>query len=395
MSSHSISKEFKLNLDILEKCRKQMGYSIDDVKKKIKTIDLIEAGEKRPTYKQLEELGKLYDVPRRVFISKELPPEYRYDEKPNFRKFKNYEVFVSDARKLVNQAKRYRDFFLELREDIELPITPFSLGQDMTSEKIKKMSPEEASIWARNWLSLKESKHLTFNQLREKLEEKSIFVFLSNKFRGSGHIGKDSNFRGVCLTHEVMPIIIINDSDARKAQSFTLFHELGHLLRNDDAIDSFEESDSSTEWWCEDFSGNFLMPRKEFLENIEQWKKIVDFENELELEIVEKIADHFQVSTHACLVRMQRVKVISKEKYDDLDEERKEKNEEYLKILKDSEGGLPRNRPNEVKKQFGLPFIRTVFDAWYQKDLNLVQVLRVFDLKKVSHVRKIEGELKP
>lgn len=287
MSSHSISKEFELNLDILEKCRKQMGYSIDDVKKKIKvkSIELIEAGKKRPTYKQLEELGKLYDVPRRVFISKELPPEYRYDEKPNFRKFKNYEVFVSDTRKLVNQAKRYRDFFLELREDIELPITPFSLGNDMTSEKIKKMSPEEASIWARKLLSLKDTDRLNFDQLREKLEEKSIFVFLSNKFRGSGHMGKDSNFRGACLLHEVMPIIIINDSDTKKAQSFTLFHELGHLLRNDDAIDSFEEN-KPNEQWCEDFSGNFLMPKNQFTEEIKRWKEKIDFEKDLDLSLI-------------------------------------------------------------------------------------------------------------
>lgn len=389
MSSHSISKEFEPNPDILRKCREQMGYSIDDVKKKIKvkSIELIEAGKKRPTYKQLEDLGKLYDVPDWVFISKELPPEYRYDEKPNFRKFKNSEVFVSGTRKLFNQAKDYRDFFLELREDIELPITPFSLGQDMTSEKIKKMSPKGASIWARNWLSLKDTDRLNFDQLREKLEEKSIFVFLSNKFRGAGNI-KGINFRGTCLTHEVMPIIIINDSDARKAQSFTLFHELGHLLRNDDAIDSFEESNSTIELWCEDFSGNFLMPENEFMKMIKEWKEKIDFEKDLKLKIVKDIADYFQVSTHSCLVRMRRLEVISKEKYDTLNAERENQNENYS-------GFAPRKRHNEVKKRFGLPFIRTVFDAWHQKELNLVQVLRVFDLKKVSHVRKIEGELKP
>ena len=64
-----IAGKFKLNVDILKRCREQMNLSQDDVKKKISSINSIESGVKRPTYKQLDTLSDLYQVPRWVFIA--------------------------------------------------------------------------------------------------------------------------------------------------------------------------------------------------------------------------------------------------------------------------------------------------------------------------------------
>ena len=81
-----IAQKFQLNLEIIRRCREQAGLSQAEVKTKIGSISFIESGKKRPTYKQLDILADLYQVPRWVFITDELPQEYQYMEKPAFRK---------------------------------------------------------------------------------------------------------------------------------------------------------------------------------------------------------------------------------------------------------------------------------------------------------------------
>lgn len=381
--SSIISEKLPFNRAVLKQCREQLGYSLEDVGKKIKGIALFEEGKKRPTFKQLDELAKLYDVPRWVFISEELPPEYRYQQKVSFRRFSKSKVFSSKVRLLVAEVERYRDFFLELREDMEEPVPAFSAREVGTTQEVKKMSEQEVALRTRKWLSI--TVPLKFEQLREKLEQKSVFVFLTSKFKGNAYIGK-GDFRGISLPHEKMPIIIINDSDIKKAQSFTLFHELGHLLRGDPAIDSWEDTDDFEEKWCDNFSGNLLMPREQFEQEVAKWWKKNGERLALDLGVVKNIAKHFQVSAYACSVRLRRVEAISQEQYEELVTE--------LNNPQNSSGFVNRHRNTEIKNQFGKPFIRAVFTAWHDKELSLVQVLRILNCKRVDHVLKIEKELK-
>ena len=200
-----ISQELPLNHRVLRQCREQMGLSMDDVAKEIPSIDQIEKDEKRPTYIQLDKLAKLYEVPRWVFISKDLPQEYRYEQKPSFRRLSNAQTFRdnSKVRKLVARVERYRDLLIELREDLDDAVTPFA------GPGVRGLSPQEAANSARWWLKLETP--LDFAGLKEKLEEKSVFIFLTSKYRGWSHIDgawsyidKDV-FRGLCLTHKTMP----------------------------------------------------------------------------------------------------------------------------------------------------------------------------------------------
>ena len=67
-----------VNPAILLQCRKQMALDIEEVKRKIGSIESIESGEKYPTFNQLSILAEMYNVPRWVFISEELPSEYNF-----------------------------------------------------------------------------------------------------------------------------------------------------------------------------------------------------------------------------------------------------------------------------------------------------------------------------
>lgn len=368
-----------INPAILRQCREQMALNVDSVKKKVSLIESIEAGVKLPTYKQLDTLADLYKVPRWVFISEELPPEYDFVESvPAFRQFtrQTEEVFSDPkVRGLVAQVGRLRELALELREDIGEPIEPLSLPKVEGPGN----SHSEIANAIRSWLKVKGN--LEFPEWRSKLEQKGIFVFMTDKYQGWSHIEKET-FRGLSIYHPVLPIIIINDSDAKKAQSFTLLHELGHLFRKENAVDSWSDQDKRIEKWCDDLAGEILMPRAPFL-------KEVNHAGMDSLEAIKKVAKEFRVSPYACLVRLRNLRKISQDAYSEFEDELEREYRELQKKWRENPGGVSRNRAKEVLKQYGRIYTDTLFQAYYNKDLSLHKLSKLFGLKQASQALEL------
>ncbi len=356
------------NPNVLKQCREQLGISLDEAKKKVSTVDKLEEGSKFPTFKQLDTLATLYQVPRWVFITKELPQEYQYKQHPVFRRFKDAPAFQDvKVKKLVAVVEQYRDLFIEFREDLNEPIPPFEAIE--ISDEV-----EEAAERVRRWLSLDDP--LSFDKLRERVEDKSVFVFLTSKYSGWSKI--DREFRGLCISHSQLPIIIINDSDAHKAQSFTLIHELGHLLKGNMAINNWQ-SDNQEESWCNAVAGSVLIPKESLPDDIG------------ELQDIKEPAKELQVSPYAYLVRSRQLGRITQIQYkafiDTLqteydDNKRKQEKRDFV-----------RSRPSEVKKEFGLPFVRAVLTAHYSQEIGLHKVIQLFGLKRIDHVRELERKM--
>jgi Zn-dependent peptidase ImmA (M78 family) len=369
-----IAKDFKLNLNILRQCREQMSLSQDQVAKKVKSIHEIELGKKCPSYKQLDDLSSLYQVPRWVFIADRLPDEYQYTTTPAFRTFKGSTLFEdSKIRKLITRVEQYRDLFIDFRNDLDDPVQCF-VQPDL--DNINSIDSTASAV--REWLSLKNNVHLDFSELKKRLQEKSIFIFLTSKYPGWSHI--DTAFRGLAILHEIMPIIIINDSDSKNIQSFTLLHELGHILRKETAIDG-ELGYSQTEKWCDRFSGEVLMPASDRL-----WNTL----SSCELLNIESLAKKFKVSTYVCLVRLRQLQRIEESDYqshfDQLNKEYKESREKQKK----AQGGPPRNRVKEVKNQFGVSFINTVLTTWHHQEITLHKVVKLLGLKHPQQILDLE-----
>ena len=374
-----IAQTFQLNLATLKQCREQMALSLQDVKKKVSSIEIIEQGNKRPTYKQLDMLADLYQVPRWVFIADDLPEEFCFTETPVFRRFADSSVFNnSRVRQLVTKVKHYRDLFIELRQDLGEPIEPFS-------KPIFKNIDQKTAIAnsLRDWLSIPNKTYLEFAELKNRLEQKSLFIFLTSKYKGWSHIDRD--FRGMAVVDETMPIIIINDSDSKKAQSFTLIHELGHILRDDMGIDGEQSDDSPTEKWCDQLAGEFLMPASSPLWNTLSSNKLSE---------IKKFAQQFKVSPHACLVRLKQLRKIDQGTYNDHEDALREEYQALQEKLKQTPGGPSRNRSKEVQEQFGNAFVRTVLTSWHNQEITLHKVAKLFDLKRPQQVIELDQNLK-
>lgn len=192
-------------------------------------------------------------------------------------------------RYLVSQVERCRDLIIELQEDVGE-----SVGKFRPPVLRDNRSLDDVAAKIRRWLGV--DSNLEFQQWRESVERKGVFVFMTSKYRGWSYIDKKF-FRGLARNHSTLPIIIINNSDAKKAYSFTLLHELAHLIRNEDAIDGWSKSDKEVERWCDRLAATVLMPKEQFQSETPN--------NINHLKAVKKLANSFHVSPYACLVRLE------------------------------------------------------------------------------------------
>lgn len=236
-----------INISVLRKCRKQLGFSICDIESKVEAIAEIEKGYKKPTFGELDLLANIYCVPRWVFVSKKLPERYCFSKKIPFifhRFLERGENILSnpEIRVLLFQVMLHRDFILELQDDLDESINKFNppvyfrgVDLDWFSEKIM------------SWLNMKDG--FDFQQCREKLEEKGIFVFVTGKNSGWFSVGKNS-FRGLAVYKMNVPVIIINGLYEQRDQLFTLLYKFGHLIREKSGFDGFSEGGEKLNRWC-------------------------------------------------------------------------------------------------------------------------------------------------
>lgn len=185
-----------------------------------------------------------------------------------FRSIANQKPAISaKLRALIERAERQRDIYLGLREEIGLDD---ALGFSPPSVST---NAREAAKTTRAWLGL--SNENTFEQYRAAVERKGILVFRSNGYNGQWQIAKDNPVLGFSLYDHKCPLILVKKQHFETLQTFTLMHELGHILLHkissiDDDADLHHSSGSERE--ANEFAGLILVPDS-FLDTISIWEK--------------------------------------------------------------------------------------------------------------------------
>ncbi|MGC5305951.1 ImmA/IrrE family metallo-endopeptidase [Micromonospora zamorensis] len=120
---------------------------------------------------------------------------------------------------------------------------------------------EEVARAARRWLNWHvddqvkaTSKSAVTKALRAALEDRGLIVLQLSM--------GDDHCRGFSIAHRVVPVIAYNTKGhVAAARSFTILHELGHLIKNEQAV--CEKPNDATERWCDEFAAAFLLPRRQ------------------------------------------------------------------------------------------------------------------------------------
>ena len=100
-----------------------------------------------------------------------------------------------------------------------------------------------------------------FRLLRSRTEDAGVFVLLQGDL-GSHHTAIDVEvFRGLAIADDVAPFVVINDNDSRAAWSFTLLHELTHLLLGQTGFSGVTFG-TEIEEFCNNVAAEWLLPAR-------------------------------------------------------------------------------------------------------------------------------------
>lgn len=101
-----------------------------------------------------------------------------------------------------------------------------------------------------------------FTYLRSLVEAQGVFVLLAGDCGHWSTAIEVNTFRGFAIADPLAPFIVVNDQDAKAAWSFTLLHELAHLLLGQSGV-SGGPPEGEVEKLCNDAAAAVLIDRAE------------------------------------------------------------------------------------------------------------------------------------
>jgi len=385
----------KANPEVLKWARKKMNLSLEVVQKKVKAIEAIEAGQKLPTYKQLETLSKLYVQPLFFFLQEAVPREETLFS-PEFRNLLGSKNELSyELRRLIRTIEEHRKIFLDLKT-----IAPFRPPQNQIN---LRTSTSRLANAVREWLGISLDEQLSWpgNQLnpeknsfyfwREHLEKKGVLILVSG-FQGKWRVEVEE-MRGFCLRYETLPVIVINGKDKINGKVFTLMHELGHLLLGEENVDQdFDQVSHPQEVFCNRFAADLLVPQNAFLKRIDPTINYARLSVKELDQYARNMAQQFGVSTEVIVRRLMDTEKVSQRIYRKYREFQKEQWEKQQRKQRESKGGPRRNMPKECLERFGKQYIQGILNAYETQEIPINKAARFLDMK-VKYLDELEFQL--
>ena len=265
----------KVNPEILVWARETAGLTQDEAAKRLGLRDTkratgvgklasLERGGSEPTRPQLVRMSQQYRRPLLTFYLSQ--PPRRADRGGDFRSLPASKTSVDDGLldALVRDIRARQSMVRAALEEIEevhpLPFVGsfrISEGQPAITQAVRDLLGIDLSTYR-----AQSNASAAFGLLREKTESVGIFVLLKGDLGNHATAIDVSIFRGYSIADEIAPFLVINDQDARPAWSFTLLHEIVHLLLGQTGVGN-ARVDNVIEQFCDGVAGEFLLPSTE------------------------------------------------------------------------------------------------------------------------------------
>lgn len=207
---------------------------------------------------QLRKLADLYKRPMGVFYLAAPPPD---DALPT-----DYRTIDRNSRSSLSPSLRFSIRAARARREAALELME-ELGEEPPDFEVKaRLSENPENVGAR----LREALNLPvtsssgdprdgFNECRAATEKAGVLVFQSERV-------SINEMRGFSLSERPFPVIVLNIKDAYAARSFSLFHELAHIILNRSGLCLVEEDGPPdaevrrVEAYCNHVAGAALLP---------------------------------------------------------------------------------------------------------------------------------------
>jgi Zn-dependent peptidase ImmA (M78 family) len=334
------------------------------------------AGEAGLTFNQLSKIAGFFGRGVLFFLEAGEPEAERMHTVA-FRTIANQKPELSAKIKaLIERVEHQRTIYLALKDELGAEDFP-----DFEPPELPREAYDAATV-ARLWLALPERN--SFETYRAAIESKGILVFLSNGYQGRWQIARESPVIGFSLYDDQCPVIVVKKQRFESQQTFTLIHELGHLLmQRMSSIDDEGDlhSTEGDERLANAFAGQVLVPEG-FLDQIDlaETPLTVDqYDGWLE-----RFRKQWGVSTEVILRRLTDSGRLRRDRYAAYREWRAGVNEPIR------DGGNREWRHREPKHIFGDTFVRAVLDAMHSRYISLSKASSYLDGLKISDLHKLE-----
>jgi Zn-dependent peptidase ImmA (M78 family)/DNA-binding XRE family transcriptional regulator len=256
-----------INPKLLIWARSSAGMETDYASKKLGVSEerLIawENGSIQPTIKQLRKAANVYKQNFAAFFLPS-PPEVFKPPLKDYRRHHgaNEQEIAPEIILDVRDSLNKREIALELLDGLGEIVPNFDLTCNINEK------PEEIGLRVRDVLGMSFSEQKTlkdpriaFNYWKERLEKIGVLVFQSTKI-------EINEMRGFSIYSEKLPLVVINRKDAYSARTFTLFHELTHLMLRKSGLCDLEPrldispQEQKLEVFCNAVAAQTLVPDK-------------------------------------------------------------------------------------------------------------------------------------
>lgn len=276
-------------------------------------IAALEDGSFEPSRPLLLKLAAAYRRPLLTFYLPRPPAEAKRVE--DFRTLPDRAEEVGEAtlQTLVRDVRARQEVVRSLLEELEIEGSTLvaRLSLQAGADAVRQFLVEALGFNRAEFRRARQPEQ-AFDYLRALAEKAGVFVLLAGNL-GSFHTDLDTaSFRGFALADALAPFVVINDKDAKTAWSFTLLHELVHIVLGTSGI-SGARFEGEVEKFCNDVASEILLDERELAELALPDGELVDL-----LRAVAEFARARNLSGSLVAYRLYRAGLIKRADWDQL-----------------------------------------------------------------------------
>ena len=297
------------------------------------------AGEKQPTFNQVEKVSKATGIPFGYFFLSAPPVE----------DLSLIEYRTIDSLELVNPSRNLIDTIhdMSLRQEwmrnhlISQGESPLDYVGKFKNGSAKNVTNEVRAILnlSEDWFLDSKNTPRSFNRIRHAISNAGTMVMMNGVVGSNTHrpLSVDE-FRAFTLVDEYSPLIFINNSDSINGKLFSLLHEFSHVLIGENSLFNVKYSGgtevNNLETTCNAVAAEVLVPQEYF---IDMWKQTI--RKAPANEVIVELANHFHCGTMVIARKALDNKLIGHKEYTEAAELAKRLYKEDRLKRKNSTGG--------------------------------------------------------
>ncbi len=345
-----------------------------------------ESGDDYPSITEAKKLAKLYKIPFAAFFMS-APPE-REPRPYTDRRTIRGTIYYEDSYELWSEIGRIignREKIIELvdKDDEDETFEPIpSYDKNLNAEKIGDAIRKYLGVK----LPIKNKaayNQKSFNYYRAVLESKGILV---SQITGVSL----EEMKGISIYYDDYPIIAVNNKDYERAKTFSLMHELAHILRRSSSLCmiDFDERNDEEEKLCDRIAAEILMPRDSFTVIA---RTVFNRRNEWDEEGLRYIADKFGVSPFSVIRRLYELKIVSKSIYSFVYEEMSNHFKENQAEIDANNEGRQIMIPYYVRylNKEGYLYTKTIMSSYSKGKISYGEMCHILNVNSL-HINKME-----